>query len=145
MHWNHNQMGFRVRNSANPFVRDNAIISPDKSNVRSYMVIRRTSPFFDGNLKLGLLKSRKETTGSLAHPMQTQMTPMCLLLACCRMQLVAGDNTSFFESGLRFSNLSACRGRSFCRRSLLHCSQIGAWSPGPAHYYLQGCHPGKPC
>ena len=36
-------------------------MSLDKSNTCPYMVIRRTSPFFDFNLKLGLLTSRRDS------------------------------------------------------------------------------------
>ena len=65
------------------------------------------------------------------------------------MQLVGqspflGDNTMFFEWGLRFSNLPASRGRSFCRSSnrllgsmLVMFLRPRRWPVAPCAFHVQ--------
>ena len=85
-----------------------------------YMVIRRTSQLFDCNLKLDLLKSRKETAGSVADTDEADVSLAGVLQGAdlwSRNRRFWGIIQHFLESGLRFSNLPASRGRSFCRSS----------------------------
>ena len=72
------------------------------------MVIRRTSQFFFYNLKLGLLKSQKETAGSVADTHEDDVSLAHVLrdalgLAVCSVFVVLSDNTRFLESGSRVS------------------------------------------
>ena len=81
------------------------------------------------------------------------MKTMCLLLACCMMQLFAqsvacstflGDNTCFFESGRRVPHLPAYRGHSFCRSSnrllgsmLVMFLRARRWLVGACAFHIQ--------
>ena len=62
----------------------------------------------------------------MARPMQIQMKTMCLMLVCCKMQLVMqyvacspflGDNTRFFSVGTPGVKSAGVTGCSFCRSS----------------------------
>ena len=121
----------RVRNSANPCVRDmSKSLRTCQMSVHGYPV--DMSIFC--NLQLGLLELQEETPQADIN----QDNVMYLLLACCKVQLVAqsqcsraamlllGDNTRFSHdrrwdgacsrdaSGRRFPNPSASRARRFC-------------------------------
>ena len=99
-----------------------------------YMVIRRTCQFFDCNLKLGLLRSRRDSSGSLAHPMADTDDDDVSLAGVLQRQLVAqyvaclpylGDNTRFLVSGLRrVSNLQASREQFLPSRADVRLSDI---------------------
>ena len=85
--------------------------------------------------------------------MQTQMKTMCLLLVCCKMQLVTqyvacspflGDNTRFLVSVRGVSNLPASHGCSFCRSSnsllgsvLVRFLRARRWLVGACAFHIQ--------
>ena len=79
-------------------------------SVGAYMVIRRTCQFFDCNLKLGLLRSRRDSWQcgtsragtdaddvSLAGVLQMQLVAQYVVKKKCLPFL--GDNTRFFSVG----------------------------------------------
>ena len=84
-----------------------------------YMVIRRTSPFFDRNLKLGLLKSRRDSWQCGTSHADTDEDDVSLAGG---LQDAVGRRFwaiihVFFRVGTRVSNLPASCGRSFCRNA----------------------------
>ena len=85
------------------------------------MVIRRTSQFFDCNLKLGLLKLRRDSWQCGTSHADTDEDDVSLA-GVLQMQLVTpyvacspflGDNTRCLVSGRRVSNLQASRDAVF--------------------------------
>ena len=89
----------------------------------------------------------------MACPMQTQMKTMCLLLACCKMQLVVQyvacspffcDNTRFFSVGAPCVKSASVTGRSFCRSSnrlldsvLVMFLRARRWLVGACAFHIQ--------
>ena len=117
------------------------------------LVIRRSSIFFDSNLKLGLLMSRRdhwqcgtshadtdENDVSLAGVLQDAVGRV----VCCVFAPFLGDNTRFFSVGTLCVKSASVTGRSFCRSSnrlldsvLVMFLRARRWPVGACAFHIQ--------